>query len=618
MRIKILILLFLFLFFTSTTEAQTRIAADVTRLGVGARLLGMGKMFTGYADDLSAMFLNPAGLTNLENFQFMSMSGKFVNIVNYLTLAAAAPTEFGGIGIGYASASIGFFTPKLELVEIAPDEYRIIPSTTEVENYEYTDKAVTFSYAFDIPQVKHLSVGTTFKLFSERFTGSFGAYAVGTEMDASMLFSPTPFLSFGITQQNLMPHSLGGGVRWDTGLTEAIPSRTRIGSAARLQTLGDVTVGMDYDFTLMNRYEPGTMHLGIEWWPNQSLALRGGIDQDVVGSETAASGYEYYNNSTLGLSLLFYDFRFDYAYHTYNYLPSNDTHFFSLVYGYKRIMPKIEQLVITPEDKTILRQDYVTLEVYVKDVRVIRQIKIGDETIVTTYPGTYETEVPLKIGKNTILVKGLDFGGRPVESHHIRILRLKTFKDVAEEYWASEPISALGTLGILKGFLDGTFGPDKYMRRVDLMILTVRLKGLTEKIETPSKVLEDPFKDLKADHWAAPYAAAAKPLGIITGYPDGSFKPYRRTTRLEGILMLNRFAGHVEERAIEKPFLDIPGRHWAIAEITSAKYHGLLKYLRGAMGPKEPITRAEIAELISQTPLGREEINKLYDFEIGY
>jgi len=617
MKNKLLIFLVLLFCISGFSEATTRIAADVTRLGVGARLLGMGKMFAGYSDDVSAMFLNPAGLTNLEDLQLLSMSGKFINSVNYLTLAAAAPTSFGAIGIGYVSADMGFYTPRLDLVEIAPGEWRIVPSTNEVENFEYSDKAVTFSYAFDVPQIKNLSLGTTFKLFSERISGSAGAYAVGTEMDASMFFAPTPYLSFGIIQQNLLPHNLGGGVRWNTGLSESIPSRTRIGSAARLETLGDVTIGADYDFTLLKKDEPGTIHLGIEWWPNQFLALRSGIDQDIIGTGTS-TGFEYYNNSTMGLSLLFSDYRFDYAYHTYNNLPENDTHFFSLAYGYRRLMPKVQQLMVTPEDKTITHDEYVTFEVYIKDVRTIRQVKVGNELVFTTHPGTYEVQLPMRLGKNAVLVKGLDYGGKLIESHKIRILRLKTFKDVEAEFWARDAVEALGTVGLLQGFPDSTFLPNNYMRRVDLMMLTTRLKGLTEKIETPEKVFENPFKDLKANHWAAPYAVVAKQLGITKGYPDGTFKPYQSTRRIEGVLMVSRFSGYTEEKAIEKPFLDIPGRHWGVAEITTAKYHGLLKYLKGSLGPKELITRAEIAELISETPLGKEEITKLFNFEIGY
>ena len=50
--------------------AQVRIANDPTRLGVGARPLGMGKVFTAFADDPSAIFLNPAGLNLAEKWEY--------------------------------------------------------------------------------------------------------------------------------------------------------------------------------------------------------------------------------------------------------------------------------------------------------------------------------------------------------------------------------------------------------------------------------------------------------------------------------------------------------------------------------------------------------------------
>ncbi|MDD5382196.1 MAG: hypothetical protein PHH60_00880, partial [Candidatus Margulisbacteria bacterium] len=59
------------------------IAADPTRLGVGARPLGMGKAFIGLADDAGALFLNPAGLGGMRDLAATTMTGKFINEVDY-------------------------------------------------------------------------------------------------------------------------------------------------------------------------------------------------------------------------------------------------------------------------------------------------------------------------------------------------------------------------------------------------------------------------------------------------------------------------------------------------------------------------------------------------------
>jgi len=93
--IRSFLVLFFVLFLFSQSFALIKVANDPTRITVGARALGMGKAFVGISDDISSAFLNPAGLANLERWQMTSMSGKFINEVNYLNLAGAYPLAKG-------------------------------------------------------------------------------------------------------------------------------------------------------------------------------------------------------------------------------------------------------------------------------------------------------------------------------------------------------------------------------------------------------------------------------------------------------------------------------------------------------------------------------------------
>lgn len=49
-----------------------------------------------------------------------------------------------------------------------------------------------------------------------------------------------------------------------------------------------------------------------------------------------------------------------------------------------------------------------------------------------------------------------------------------------------------------------------------------------------------PFPDVAADRWSAKDIAAAKSLGFISGYPDGSFKPAQPMTREEVVSLVMR------------------------------------------------------------------------------
>lgn len=66
-------------------------------------------------------------------------------------------------------------------------------------------------------------------------------------------------------------------------------------------------------------------------------------------------------------------------------------------------------------------------------------------------------------------------------------------------------------------------------------------------------VFEPCFTDVPVDAWFAPYVCAAKRRGIANGYADGSFKPEQEVNWAEAIALLSRTYGwDVEERAGER------------------------------------------------------------------
>jgi len=59
---KIFVVILLLVSFSVVSWA---ISADLGEVGVGARPLSLGKAYVGYAQDASAIFLNPAGLAEI-------------------------------------------------------------------------------------------------------------------------------------------------------------------------------------------------------------------------------------------------------------------------------------------------------------------------------------------------------------------------------------------------------------------------------------------------------------------------------------------------------------------------------------------------------------------------
>lgn len=111
-----------------------------------------------------------------------------------------------------------------------------------------------------------------------------------------------------------------------------------------------------------------------------------------------------------------------------------------------------------------------------------------------------------------------------------------TFKDVTETEWFSGCIAAATQAGLVKGYEDGTFRPDRMVTREE--IATVLSRSFDLNTMTDAKL---PFKDAGAvSAWAADSLAAVASEGLIKGYPDGTLQPQGTVTRAECAVMIYR------------------------------------------------------------------------------
>lgn len=111
-------------------------------------------------------------------------------------------------------------------------------------------------------------------------------------------------------------------------------------------------------------------------------------------------------------------------------------------------------------------------------------------------------------------------------------------------------------------------------------------------------------------NWAKTSIDTLVSRGVITGYPDGSFKPDTSVTRAE-------FA-KVVVKAMKLPlmttakFSDMPKWHWANAYIGTLADKGILAgYPDGTFGPKRNITRAEMTAVLTRV-MNLAEKNEAY------
>ena len=171
-----------------------------------------------------------------------------------------------------------------------------------------------------------------------------------------------------------------------------------------------------------------------------------------------------------------------------------------------------------------------------------------------------------------------------------------------ESKLSNHDLNKAGHYSYLTGYPDGTFAPNKGMTRAEVASLFTRLlkdrplKGQSYKAG---------LSDVHAGDWYADAVGYAVQKGIVSGYPDGTFKPNQAISRGEFAAIAARFA----EMTGDQPpaFSDLDPNHWSYQAIRQVAANGWLSgYPDGSFKPNQPITRAEVAtvsnRMLNRTP----------------
>lgn len=116
---------------------------------------------------------------------------------------------------------------------------------------------------------------------------------------------------------------------------------------------------------------------------------------------------------------------------------------------------------------------------------------------------------------------------------------VEAFNDVPQGSEYVESIETLTSLGLLKGYEDGTFKPQGTITRAEFATVIVRAKGLGD----PSPV-NTIFTDVPSTHWASGYIKFAADLEIVKGFGDGIFKPDAPVTYEQAVKMIVASLGY--------------------------------------------------------------------------
>lgn len=103
------------------------------------------------------------------------------------------------------------------------------------------------------------------------------------------------------------------------------------------------------------------------------------------------------------------------------------------------------------------------------------------------------------------------------------------------------------------------------------------------------------FPDVKPDYWAYPFIKGLAERNVITGYPDGRYRPKQALDRDEFAAIIRKAFDQDKEKQIESGsvYEDVPQGYWASKAIEEAVEEGFLSGNENLFRPRNEVSKLE-------------------------
>lgn len=171
----------------------------------------------------------------------------------------------------------------------------------------------------------------------------------------------------------------------------------------------------------------------------------------------------------------------------------------------------------------------------------------------------------------------------------------ETFEDVTTEKWFYDEAKYVYDNGLMNGTTTSTFEPDLETSRAMVVTILYRQEG-----EPAAPAAE--FTDVPGNSWYTAAVNWAASVGVVVGYPDGSFQPEKHISRAEMATIMFRYSTYQEEDMSAmgdlSVFPDGQQAGWAVPYLSWAVGEGLLNGIDGYLKPDDFASRSQVAAIL--------------------
>jgi eight-cysteine-cluster-containing protein len=168
------------------------------------------------------------------------------------------------------------------------------------------------------------------------------------------------------------------------------------------------------------------------------------------------------------------------------------------------------------------------------------------------------------------------------------VVALAAFRDVPQTHPYANAITYVQSERIVSGYSDGTYRPNDSINRAEFTKIVIGSIVTGPDIEGCSKDDEGPaLSDVPTNSWFVDYVCTARKRGIISGNPDGTFRPGNPINTAEAAKIVVKTFGFpvaTQDTVWYRPYINVLKQKDALPA--------------AAMDPGHTLTRGEMAEII--------------------